>query len=382
MPDRLCLRKKISRTRLKDMAPNPTSISDLGDVPTQYSQTLGGTNFLIYDSVDDEDYDGGRILIFSTEENLVKLFRSSIWFADGTFKTAPTIFVQLFSILGAVTQTGINNKPQTIGLPFVHALLQNKQQSSYDKVFQVVLEEGRKLGFRNSPRTMTDFEMGIINAVKTYSDSVKCCFFHLSQNIFRHVVDEGLKTLYSGEDRSIKIAIHSLCALAFVPVESVERHFEELRDELPDELMEIANYFETTYIRRFSRPKKRAGSKLRLQRRAARYPPIMWNQYDAVLTGEARTNNIAEGWHNKFQTVVGKHHPSLYAFFNELRKEQADTEIMLRQLQLGQRVRKLTDKSQRDKEAKILSIVQQYHTYLHNDEILQYLKIIGYYVKM
>ena len=34
-----------------------------------------------------------------------------------------------------------------------------------------------------------------------------------------------------------------------------------------------------------------------------------------------------------FQLVVGKNHPSLYVFFDELRKEQVDTEIMLHHLQ-------------------------------------------------
>ena len=40
-----------------------------------------------------------------------------------------------------------------------------------------------------------------------------------------------------------------------------------------------------------------------------------------------------------FQHVVGKHHPSLYAFFEELKKKQEESEGMLRQLGLGQRIR-------------------------------------------
>lgn len=45
-----------------------------------------------------------RILIFATTENLRYLARSSTWSVDGTFKTAPTIFFQLFAILAAVSQ--------------------------------------------------------------------------------------------------------------------------------------------------------------------------------------------------------------------------------------------------------------------------------------
>lgn len=52
---------------------------------------------------------------------------------------------------------------------------------------------------------------------------------------------------------------------------------------------------------------------------------------------------MSEGWHNRFQVVVGKNHPSLYVFLSELQKEQSDVEIMIRQLQLGQKIRKYID---------------------------------------
>ena len=71
-----------------------------------------------------------------------------------------------------------------------------------------------------------------------------------------------------------------------------------------------------------------------------RYPTAIWNQYEAVLNDIARTNNMSEGWHSKFQMVVRKHHPSMYAFLKELQKEQSDTETIIRQLQLGQKIRK------------------------------------------
>jgi len=48
-----------------------------------------------------------------------------------------------------------------------------------------------------------------------------------------------------------------------------------------------------------------------------------------VLQRLARTNNLSEGWHNRFQVVIGRQHPSVYTFFTELGKEQADTECIL-----------------------------------------------------
>lgn len=385
IPDRVNLSKKISRARLRDMPPNPFRLSDLEDLPEQYRLTLGGATFLLYDSFDEEDDE--RIIVFTTTENIKELFRSEVWFADGTFKTAPSIFFQLFSILGAVSQVGINHKPQTIGMPLVHALLQNKQQSSYDTVFRVIFEEGNRLGLTNLPRTlMSDFELAIINAAQDYfgKENVRCCFFHLCQSVYRRVTSEGLQTAYT-INLEIKTAVHSLCALAFVPAESVEEHFLLIRDDLPDELHAVVTYFENTYIRRFTARRRcpnSAGAVLRVQRKNPRYPPILWNQYNAVLQGQARTNNLSESWHNRFQVVVGKHHPSLYSFLDELKKEQADCEIMLRQLQLGQRIRRGPDRRRRQIEDQLYRTVLKYEEYLNNRDISTYLKTVGYNIKM
>lgn len=396
MPARPNLRKQISRARLRQMPPNPTRISDLQEIPDEYTQTLGGSKFLLYDSYydeEDEDEDCGRILIFSSSENLVQLFRCNVWFVDGTFKTAPSVFFQLFSILGAVTQVGINRKPQTIGLPFVHALLENKRQSAYTKVFNIILQEGKKLRLLNSqiPKyIMSDFELAIINAAQEiFSDeldeeNVKCCLFHLCQNVFRRIQAEGLQELYNSADRRFKKASHALCALAFVPTGEVVQHFTDIRDYLPEELDPVTDYFEATYIRRMKAKRGRgssSGFRWRFQFCQPTYPPSLWNQYKSVLEGAARTNNLSEGWHNRFQLVVAKHHPSLYVFFDELRKEQADTEIMLLQLQLGQRIRKGLDRRRREIEENILNVVQQYEEYKQRGDIITYLKTIGHHIK-
>lgn len=104
-----------------------------------------------------------------------------------------------------------------------------------------------------------------------------------------------------------------------------------MRRDIPEVLHPIAGYFDSTYIRgKTSRIRRGRGYTVRTT--PPRYDPSLWNQFDAVRQGFARTNNISEGWHNRFKVVVGKHHPSLYAFLEEIKKEQADTEIMLRQI--------------------------------------------------
>ena len=66
----------------------------------------------------------------------------------------------------------------------------------------------------------------------------------------RRVQTEGLQTEYNDpDDRSVKEAVHMLFSLAFVPVDDVVAVYEELYDDIPEEVVPIASYFEETYVR-------------------------------------------------------------------------------------------------------------------------------------
>uniref|UniRef100_A0ABD2XQX2 Uncharacterized protein n=1 Tax=Trichogramma kaykai TaxID=54128 RepID=A0ABD2XQX2_9HYME len=122
-----------------------------------------------------------------------------------------------------------------------------------------------------------------------------------------------------------------ICALAFVPVDDVEKVFDLFKEqeELPEVFrIKVVPYFERTYVH----VKKARG---RAKAVAVRYAPVLWSHYQAVLDGTARTNNASEGWHNWFPVIVGKNHPSLHTFLKELQHEQSDTETLLRQMKLG-----------------------------------------------
>lgn len=62
----------------------------------EYTKTEKNENFLAYDSGAEAD----RILIFSTQGNLDLVRRSNHWHGDGTFKTVPPLFEQLYTIHG------------------------------------------------------------------------------------------------------------------------------------------------------------------------------------------------------------------------------------------------------------------------------------------
>ena len=102
-------------------------------------------------------YDSGpiaiRMLIFGTQENLNLMERSPHWFLDGTFKTAPSIFFQLYTIHALVSERTI---------PCVYAILLNKSQATYTMLLQQLMTINGNL---NPVTIMVDFEQAMINSV-------------------------------------------------------------------------------------------------------------------------------------------------------------------------------------------------------------------------
>lgn len=390
LPEREALKKQVRRERRKDLPPNPRSLSELQELPDLYQKTLQGEKFLIFDSrvAEDEDEDedvqrdeetaADRTLVFGTRQNLEVLCRSSTWFIDGTFKVTPTLFTQLFTILGVrkrETQGG-----EGVPLPCIYALMTSKRQDEYSKVLRAVKEavDEYRIANCNPIRLMCDFELSIINAAKEVFPGipVNCCLFHLGQSLYRKVQETGLQVEYNDpEDRSIKEFCHMLLALAFVPVADVVDVFTILHDEAPDELLEVIDYFSLYYVNGKPRRGRRAAVK-------PRYPPDLWNQYQAALTDTHRTNNASEGWHNRFRLLLGKHHPDMYTFLRELQKEQADTEVSLAELSLGRKVKAAPKQKWLQVQERIHSIVAEYDDYKRGDRILDYLRTIGYNINL
>ena len=77
---------------------------------------------------------------------------------------------------------------------------------------------------------------------------VKCCFFHLTQNIWRKVHAEGLQAAYN-QDEELALCIRLLPALAFASPFDVLEVFGDVVQELPmPQATGLVLYFEKTYI--------------------------------------------------------------------------------------------------------------------------------------
>ncbi|KAK3908569.1 FLYWCH-type zinc finger-containing protein 1 [Frankliniella fusca] len=385
LPERENLKKMMRRGRRTDLPKNPVRLSELRELPEKFTKTLLGENFVLFDSrtpESDEGEDGeedegdNRVIVFGTRRNLELLGKSGTWFVDGTFKTSPKIFVQVFTISALVKRQTASGREDSVCFPLVYALLSSKMEVQYSQVLQAVKTAAReqRVGFTQPSRVMSDFEVAILNAVKTaFPDAtVSCCFFHLGQSIYRKVQSSGLQAAYNDlDDRETKIGVHMLLALAFVPPDDVKEVFRDLQRSLPHPLTPIVTYLKETYI---------MGTTNRRTRRLnpPRYPVSMWNQYGATLRGEHRTNNLSEGWHNRFRLVVGKHHPDLYSSLKELQKEQADTEAQLAEFSLGRRIRAAPKKKWLDQQHRVHTIVLQYEQYKEEDDVIGYLRSLAH----
>lgn len=318
----------------------------------EYTKTEKGKIFLMYDSGPDDD----RILIFSTEQNLQLLRRSEHWHGDGTFKTVPSLFDQLYTFHGSSND---------ISIPLVYALLPNKRQETYIRLLQQIKN---LIGVYHPITFMTDFEQAMIKAYeKEYPLTVHTgCFFHFTQCIWRHIQSFGLKQRYEN-DADFALKMRMLAALAFVPQEDVQNAFEALcRDGIfSEEMFPVVDYFEDTWI---GRPNNI------IARRQPVFSHQLWNCYQTVLQNRSKTNNNLEGWHRGFQYTLNSLHPGFWLFVKAIKREQSLNELKMEQYLSGDNP-PMTKKKYRDSASRLLRVVSGYSDY---DDVLNYLRAVAH----
>ena len=96
LPSYSSVQRIIQRKRKHDNVPipNPATLRKI-NVPEELRRALRGDVFLMHDCWPD---DTDRFLIFATQENLNSIVQYREWFADDTFKIAPHLFYQIYTI--------------------------------------------------------------------------------------------------------------------------------------------------------------------------------------------------------------------------------------------------------------------------------------------
>jgi hypothetical protein len=173
------VRRGIRRNRMVagNQLPIPESAATV-EIPRPYQLTTNNEQFLQYDSgVGDPQ----RIIIFASEGGVNLIQNCPHWAADGTFKTVPTIFFQLYTV-HCFAGNGQS-------FPCVYVLLTNKREETYARVMRQLAAMGG-----NPTDLLVDYERAAMNAfMDVFPDAdVKGCFFHLAQNVYRQVSNHFL----------------------------------------------------------------------------------------------------------------------------------------------------------------------------------------------
>src|SRR6266542_728592 len=120
MPSPNALHSRIKCIKRAEIPAQPQTIEEV-NVPDLLRLTLNGDTFLIRDCEIGDD----RILLFTTQANIQRLSRASFWLMDGTFKTVPTVFCQLYTI-----HAPVGGKNSRI-LPLLYSLVTSKSEKIY-----------------------------------------------------------------------------------------------------------------------------------------------------------------------------------------------------------------------------------------------------------
>ena len=142
--------RSINRIRQQalETMPKPKNLESVDEIPEPLKLTHSGDTFLYFDSGKSDS----RVLVFATLPALDLLSQSEICHCDGTFSVAPDVFYQVYTIHGVIENAVI---------PLVYALLPNKTQDTYEKLFGCLEQFGKKV--------VIDFEAAVRNAIKKCS---------------------------------------------------------------------------------------------------------------------------------------------------------------------------------------------------------------------
>lgn len=274
----------------------------------QWTQTIDGRNFVLAnDGVED------RLIIFGTTQNLRFLCAADTVYMDGTFKMAPAMFLQIFSI---------HVKVMDVMRPVCIALLPYKNEATYTRFLNLLRTAAGQHGHQfNPPIVCIDFESAMITSdQQIYPNArIRGCLFHYSQAIWRHVQLLGLTVRYN-DDAEFNRVVRRATALPLLPPDRVDEVWLEAINEVaePDAAaQQFMDYVTTTWV----------------DNMVARFPIEIWTQFDNI--SGTRTNNHLESWHSTLNRQMNRPHPNVFALIETLQLEQQRVEQNHRLLQAG-----------------------------------------------
>lgn len=177
LPSTSALKQTIYRhRRKKDVVKEP---NDIFFKINESLTSFDGENFVIKDCIFEENK---RVILMSTLNLMTILSKSTYWILDGTFKVAPSLFTQLYTIHGNIFSDN------TKTFPLCFCLSTNKDKRTYDVMFELIAQYGQEHNLIMAPKVcILDFEKASILSLRSNFENITLhgCLFHLGQIIYR-----------------------------------------------------------------------------------------------------------------------------------------------------------------------------------------------------
>ena len=134
--------------------------------------------------------------------------------------------------------------------------------------------------------------------------------------VWRRVQNYGLQSsLSQTKNNNLRSDLHSLIALAFVPVADVKDNFDDLVETIDPSLAIVVAHIHKYYIHGRCVGKKLIDPV---------FPPAIWNCHERVLNDLPRTTNLLEGFHNKLNRFCETSHLNLFSFVSKIQDIEQD----------------------------------------------------------
>lgn len=314
------------KRRRLTLPPLPQSVEDAATVinSSEYA-SIDGHRFF---QADVASTDGGMALLFASPAQLLQLSSAESVYIDGTFRTVPRLFYQLFTLFISV---------QNFVFPVLFVLMTKKSTDLYRRVFEKV----HALTPAFAPNhVMGDYEDASVRAVKDVfgpNISVNGCWFHFAQSIVRKAKRLGLNVAFK-EDGITRKCIRAACALPLLTAEAIPGALTDItalagtaQGEGLAKLLTLCDYVRHRWVEK-----------------ASVGPTRM-----SVADRSDRTNNGVESFHAAFAKRVKVAHPNLFTFLAHLRNTSKDTISEITRLTSGLTIRRRKKKAYLDSDIRI-----------------------------
>ena len=205
--DRQTLKKKIAVTVLDkyEGTKKPTIISEqkyiskkLKEIRDKKYKNFTEEKLKEYIQYNNKDI---GVVILGNRELFKNFKKSDIIFIDGTFRTSPKGYSQLYMIHGIIDEQNV---------PLFYCLLKNKESETYKCMFEAIDNLTDKGITTHKFTLMGDMEIVHFNKfIKNENITIKTCQFHFNQTICK----------YAKKIKCCKELVEDLMVLAISPIE-------------------------------------------------------------------------------------------------------------------------------------------------------------------